>query len=230
MDKNISSIMDLLNVIKSMREELEGKIEFDSRGWPIFKKEFFLEEWPELVITHRNRKNSLVKDKRRTLLCFYEGDKYIYPRFNRLNDEISEYREYLGVVAADITVTNDMDRELQALIMLANQLFMAILAVKGIKIVMNTRNGITETCEYFKNIPKGVMCASGFLGCDTSSGYWDTVPYINKILCLSPRKLIIYGKKDREVQEQLDILGIEYRRFNDFHTESKRGISIDVRL
>jgi hypothetical protein len=220
--KHISSIADLLDVISLMYQYLHGKIEFSNDGWPLFKKEHFLKVWPDLVVTYRDRNCVLVKDKKKTLLCFFTADCRIYPRFVKVFQEVNIYKEYLGVVEPDITVTQDMDVELQKVIMLANQLFIAVLAVNGVKIVLNTRSGDKDTLSCFRYIPRGVVCASGFLGCEKSNDYWEAATYTDKVLGLMPDKLIIYGKQDRLIDEQLSVVGISYRYYEDFHTLSKR--------
>lgn len=111
-----------------------------------------------------------------------------------------------------------MDLELQDTIILANQLFMAILAVNGIKVVLNTRIGNKNFTEYFKNIPHFTMCASGFLGCKNAKSHLEANSYVNKICYLFPEKLLLYGKKDILVNEQLNNLGINYKYYEDFHT------------
>lgn len=221
----MNSIMNLLYSVNFMRSYLDGRIEFDSAGWPIFKKEYFLNEWPQLVVPYSHRKNRIVTDCSKTVICFYMSDNYLFPRLNKVLDDISEYRKYLGVISLDITVTRDMDIEMQYLILLANQLFMAILAVNGIKIIFNTRIASNETIKSFDNIPRGVMCGSGFLGCTKASSIFYASLYVNKVMKLVPEKLIIYGKKDPIIFGLMDNLGINYRRYDDFHTLSNRGVA-----
>ena len=95
--------------------------------------------------------------------------------------------------------------------MIINQLAMAVLAVNGIKVVVNTRTGKKETEYNFKNIPVNIMCSSGFLGCDKAKNLQDTAEYVDKILTLRANKLVIYGKKDKKILEQLDTMGINYK-------------------
>ena len=215
--RQIVSIAELLMIVSQYTDYLQGKISFSSDGWPVLKREWFLNEWPEMMITYSNRNNNIVSDRGRTVLCFYSKDKQIYPRFINLYEEIKNYRLFMGVVGPDITVTRDMDVEMQKLIMLANQLFMAILAVNGIKVVLNTRCGMQKTAECFCNVPKRIMCASGFLGCKNSKNLAEASLYVNKVLSLRPDKLMIYGKQDKKVNEQLDALGVTYRYYGDFH-------------
>ena len=134
-------------------------------------------------------------------------------------DEIDIYKEYMGVIAFDITVTRDMDIEYQELIMEINLLAVAVLCVNGIKCILNTRIGSFRTLRLLENIPKNIMWASGFLGC--SKDEKDDNSYIDKILTILPSKLIIYGKTDSCQNTKLDLMGIEYKYYKDFHTISK---------
>ena len=213
----------MLKLSKEFYDYLEGKIEFDVQGRPIFKKNYFLDEWPEQMVTWENRNIKYIINKKRTLICFYTKDVLIYPRIANLLKEVGRYKEFLGVVQPDITITYDMDIELQNAIMIINQLAMAVLAVNGIKVVVNTRTGKKETEYNFKNIPVNIMCSSGFLGCDKAKNLQDTAEYVDKILTLRANKLVLYGKKDKKILEQLDTMGINYKGYDDFHTYSKRG-------
>lgn len=208
-------------ITDELYEKLQGKISFDSDGWPIFQQNHFLDEWPKDMVPFDHKYSSLIASRNETLLCFYMGDIQNYRRFKKVYEEIPIYKQYKGVVVPDVTVTDNMDNELQAVMMLANQLFAAYLAVNGIKIVFNTRCGSSKTIHFFKNIPRHVMCASGFLGCKNCEDPLSAAPYINKVLGLMPKKLIIYGKHDVAVDEQLNFLGIDYRYYVDFHTRSK---------
>ena len=216
--------MDLLELFKiadKLYSYSNEKISFDAKGWPIFKREYFLDEWPQDMVTYVNRTSHLISPSKDTLLCFYMSDEQIYRRFAKFERDIPIYKQFKGVVFPDITVTFDMDKEMQEMIMLINQLFAAALAANGVKIVFNTRNGSKFTTKYFENIPKQVMCASSFLGCNNAKDIFSATPYINKILDLMPKKLIIYGKHDFVIDSQLDVLGIDYKYFTDFHTRCK---------
>ena len=98
-----------------------------------------------------------------------------------------------------------MDYEMQAVIMFANHVFAAMLVINDKKIVFNTRNGSTFTTKYFRNIPRHIVCASGFLGCENAKSPLAATPYINNILSLLSEKLIIYGKHNPMIYKQLFI-------------------------
>lgn len=219
----IQFIQDLLIIIDKYYDYLSEKnINFDENGFPIFQKEMFLTEWPNLVVPYSQRKNRRVVDRSKTVICFFDKDKNLYPRLAKVLLEIEEYKQFMGVVGLDITITNNMDREWKEITALINQLFIAVLAVNDIKIIINTRNGDIQPEYIFKNVPSGIMAASGFLGCNRIFYDYDLL-YLKKILNLLPEKLIIYGKHDKKAESQLDVMGINYRVFPDFHRLCKGG-------
>ena len=73
-----------------------------------------------------HRKDRIVTNKKKTALCFYCSDIIIFRRLAKLLDEIDIYKEYMGVIAFDITVTRDMDIEYQELIMEINLLIQKV--------------------------------------------------------------------------------------------------------
>ena len=194
----------------------DKNISFDKDGLPIFTAEMFLREWPDLVIPFAQRKNKMVVNRKRTVLCFFDKDQHLYPRLSKLLGEIDEYKLYMGVIGMDITFTDDMDEEWQRALVLLNQLFLAVLAVNGVKILLNTRTAGLDASNIWQNVPQGVMAASGFLGCNLLHTE-DDFSYLKKIIMLLPEKLIIYGKHDEKAEKQLDTMGINYRVYTDFH-------------
>lgn len=213
----ISSLIDIMVLIDKCVAYLEGRgCRFDGDGFPILKRECFIDSWPNQLVPYRNRKSRIVEDPLKTALCFYCEDKRIYPRFEKLLDDIPEYRRFLGVVATDVTVTVDMDIEWQREIMLLNQLFMAIVAVNGVKVALNLRCGSHETLSCFDSVPPGVMCASGTLGCAPTVSSLD-MSYLEKILRVRPSGVLLYGKKDSVMEDQLNVAGVPYRRYDDVH-------------
>ena len=213
----INNLLDIFIVIDELYRYLRDKdITFDKTGLPIYRKEMFLTEWPELIIPYSQRKNRMVSDRSRTVLCFFDGDQRLYPRIGKLLDEIDEYRSFMGVIGLDVTITDDMDEEWQQAMFLLNHLFLSVLAINDIKIIINTRTGSINPYTAFANVPEGIMVASGFLGCDKLEEEYD-YSYLAKVLTLMPEKLIIYGKHDSLVEKQLDAMGISYRVYTDFH-------------
>jgi len=181
----------------------------------------FLDEYPELIVPVNQKKNQRIKNPKKTVICFFCKDSLIYPRYDKIFEEIDMYKEYMAVIEPDITVTADMDIEWQNTIMLLNQLFMAVLAVNGIKVILNTRMGVETTIKAFENIPKYVMVASSFLGCDRKY-IPDDYTYVTKIMTLLPSRLILYGACNDKLQEKIEDMGICCRKYMSFRILCKK--------
>ncbi len=217
----VKNLIDLLKITEEYIRYLKRMgVKFDSKGFPLLKKEMFLDEYPELVIPYDFRKSVLITSPKKTLLCFYCGDKRIYPRLKRVLKEIAEYKRYLGVVTIDITVTSDMDEEWQDAIMLLHQLFMAVLAVNGVKVVANLRTGDARSAENLGCVPKGVMWAAGFLGCSEEDPL--DFRFISSAMRVLPSKFVVYGSEDDVALEKLNMMGVSYRVYDDYHKLSKK--------
>lgn len=216
----INNLINLFDIAERYLIYLDGKFSFSENGLPIFEKEMFLKSEPKLIIPFHNRNNKIVTAQSKTVICFFSEDSDLYCRLEKVFDDIAEYKKYMGVIGLDITVTEDMDKEWQDFIMLINQLFLAILAYNGIKIIMNTRIGSPNTVNNLRYFPKNEICATSFLGCDKLKEQ-SNFSFISKILCIRPSKLLIYGKHDEIAESQLSNMGISYHNYVDFHRLTK---------
>ena len=219
-----NNIKKLLDAIKDLYYYLnERHVKYNKQGFPILNKEWFLAEKPNLIVPYNHRNDKRIIDKSKTVLCHYCADKYIYPRINKILKDIPEYKKFMGVIQTDITVTSDMDIELQNAIMLLNCLYMAVLGVNGIKIVANTRCGSDITITNLKCVPKNVMWASGFLGCNKSKSIVEAYQYLQKIINIQPSCLLIYGKHDKLIELLLNNSNTNYQYYNDYHRWERRN-------
>lgn len=213
------SLYDLFSLSDSYISYLKARgVGFDRRGFPRLASNQFLNSFPDTVVTYKERKSSLVHDPSQTVLCFYCPDDRIYPRLDKVFNELDEYRKFKGVIATDVTVTADMDLEWQRATMLVNQLFMAVLAVNDIKVVLNLRSGVPETLDCFSSIPRGIVAASGLLGCAMTTRMED-LTYATKLLTVMPSKVLLYGKRDSLMEQQIACSGIPFRRYPDVHAQ-----------
>ncbi len=221
----INSLINLMSFVDIYTKYL-GSLGccFNDMGFPIMEESQYLSDWPETVVPYNGRKSRFVTDRRHTVICHFCSDSRIYPRLAGLLDELSEYQEFMGVVGFDLSVTYDMDVEWQREVMLVNQLATAVLAFNGVKVVNNLRCGCLETLDCFQAVPRGVMCSSSTLGCMRTSTVLD-LEYPQKILSVLPSKVLIYGKDDPIMTNQLDLLGVPFRRYSDLHTmyKSRKG-------
>lgn len=212
----------LIDIATSFESYVNSRhVKFDRNGFPLIPASAYATSIPSDMLPYGRRNSRLCKDPRTTVICFFTDDRHIYPRFEHLLEEIDLYRRYAAVAVPDLTVTKDMDEPWQAFIMLLNQLFGAVLAVNGIKIIANTRCGSPQSQRYLQAIPKRVTCTSGSLGCAPINSPED-YSFTAKILAMQPKVLLIYGKRDRVAEDQLATLGLNVRRYSDAHTRSSR--------
>ncbi|OXN01731.1 DUF4417 domain-containing protein [Bifidobacterium vansinderenii] len=224
----ISTALDLIRLIENYQQYLKQHgVHFDDQGFPSMQSEWYLDRWPDQVVTYRERKSRLVTDPSRTALCFYCADERIYPRWERVLNELDEYRPFMGVIGSDVTVTLDMDLEWQRATILLNQLFDTVLAVNGIKLIQNLRIGSPSTLSCLLGVPEGVMAASGTLGCALTSD--GDLSYAVKLHTLKPSKVVLYGKRDPIMAQQLHSASIPYRWYRDAHALYKQNKTIHRR-
>lgn len=218
----ISTLADLLRICDTYTCYLKShQIQFDPQGFPILERNMFLQEWPDLLTTHKDRQAWFVEEPAHTAICFFTEDKRIYPRFHRIFSDIIDYREYMGVIGADITVTEDMDVEWRRFTMLLNALHVAVLAVNAIPIIPNIRNAGSETLDMLNWIPRGVLVATSTLGCEQTKTSCD-LSFEEKLLHLLPSGVLFYGKRDCVMEEQTKRLGIPFQRYDDVHMIHRR--------
>ena len=217
----MKTLLDFFNRIDEYYAYLTAKGQtFTSDGWPLIDKNCFLTDIPDIMVPFYKRRDKRVQKFSSIAICSFSSDKDIYPRLDKVLEDIEEYKKYAAVVAADLTVTEDMDVEWQRVTMLMNQLFMSILAINGIKVIANTRTGSSQMVVCLRNIPRDVMYASGFLGCPKTLEF--NYDYIAKILALRPSMLLIYGKCSVTDRDKLSRMGIKFKVYDDYRTLNKK--------
>lgn len=196
---------------------------FNAEGFPLIPAISYANTIPADMVDWSHRHARYIDKPGNTAICFFTRDSAIYPRFEKLFDEVSAYRNYAAVVMPDITVTSDMDTNWQSFTMLLNHLFGAVLAAQGIKIIANTRCGSMNSRHHLKAIPKKVLCASGNLGCANTASAYD-YSYAEKILSIAPSSLLTYGKRDKIAIDQLTTMGIPIATYPDSHARKNAEI------
>ncbi|MDO4443624.1 MAG: DUF4417 domain-containing protein [Slackia sp.] len=198
-------------------------IPFDAEGFPLIPTRSYANTIPADMIDWPHRRARYISKPGNTAICFFTKDSAIYPRFEKIFDEVGAYRNYAAVVMPDITVTSDMDTNWQSFTMLLNHLFGAVLAAQGIKIIANTRCGSVDSRHHLKAIPRKVLCASGNLGCTNTASVYD-YSYAEKILSIAPSSLLTYGKRDEIAIDQLTTMGIPIATYLDSHARKNTEI------
>lgn len=213
----ICGLNDLMGTVADLSLYLRGRgVRFERRGFPLLSRDSFLDEWPEQFVDYQHRNGAIVRDKRKTVICFYSPDDRLFPRLEKVLSDLPKYRGFIAVSGLDLTLTQDMDVEYQAYLMLVNALFMGVLAANGNKVVPNMRCGVRGTVELLSYVPTGVLWVSSSLGCQSLASPSET-EFLEKALYVRPSKLALYGKRDAIVEDQLSKMGIDWRRYYDTH-------------
>ena len=214
----INTLNELMLTAESFTSYLlDKKVTFDKRGLPLIPPECYLRSLPRNVVPWDYRNSSFVSDPSSTVICWYAPDRRLLPRLETVFSDISDLKRFQAVVWLDLTVTYDMDPQYQEFLMLLNQLFAAVCAVNGIPVVANLRTGGRETLSLLSTIPHNVTVAAGTLGCENLRSNSD-FSFIEKVLRVHARSVIIYGKKDPIAEDQLKTMGVAFRRFPDIHS------------
>lgn len=218
----IATLEDLMKLVDNCTAYLEVHgVPFNKAGFPTLDKSVFLDEFPLVLTTFKERNAWFVTEPERTVICSFTSDQRTYPRLDKVLSDIPVYRSMQGAVGADLTVTNDMDVEWKRFTMLVNALFTAVLAVNGIKVVANIRHAGPETLDCLDWIPSDVLVATSTLGCDQTRSALD-MDFVEKLLRVRPRGILLYGKKDELMEAQAARFAIPVRRYDDVHSIHKR--------
>jgi len=145
--------------------EKEHGVEFNKKGFPIFKKEHFLESLGKYMIPYSHRNDTI--DKEETTICFYEPDRLLYGRlsFKRLTKIAETLKDYKGFVGFDLSIFKDFLYPFQEFYILANLVISMFLVLKGNKLIPNLRADQTGGESYFGLFNEAPLVCCGTLGC-----------------------------------------------------------------
>lgn len=155
--KNIFELID-----KLIEEEKKYGIKFNKQGLPIFEDWMFYKELPDEILPYNHRKSCV--DSNKTIICFYEHDKFLYRRLEQLDNTATELNKYAGFVGFDLSIFSDFLKPFQDFYVLANLVIDVYFILKGNKLIPNLRSDETggDYFELFKDAP--IVCC-GTLGC-----------------------------------------------------------------
>ena len=219
--KRVNSLRDYLVLASGLYRRLKALgCRFDGRGFPVIPKACYVRKAPGYMVDWENRYSKYIGTPSETAICFFRDDARIYRRLCALERDLPEYRKFAAVVEPDLTVTRDMEPQWQDMTMLLNRLSIAFLAYNRVPIIANSRCGGQGSLDNFETHPNDVVWASSTLGCMNLASPED-LSYLSKMLTLRPSAVMLYGKTDRLMVEQLNRMGILWCTYPDFHSLCK---------
>ena len=193
----------------------------------VFVKKLFLVAWTDVKkLFYR----SLFSDnnKKKSILCWYENDKLLIGHINNLDKWIQIFKEFYAVTGVDLSPCVNADLEQQKMAILLNQLLTAYMASHGVRILANFRTGGFETINSLSGYPLGICYSVGMLGCSKRKVLHGTELMQAKLLNTCPKKLLIYGSADIQLQELMNNFAIPFVVIPDFKTrcfQAKREVT-----
>ncbi len=178
----------------------------------------FLKKW---LLEHECRfdiNGFPIMPKKNTSICFCIPDGRIYPRFEKVFDEINELKSFQSVCAMDLSVSKNMNREMQNFNMLLNSLYMAVLAYSGIKIIPSLRCGDESTIHFLLNHKGAPLWILGIHGNSQNCDVYAFDEYIlrSEFIFIHPKKVLLYGNPSKREKDILDDIEIPYRAYDHF--------------
>lgn len=206
-------------------------IQFMEDGWPQFPKGMLLDEEPADMLPWRQR--HAAADPARTVVCHFDSDEENYRRMARLDEDMPEYRRFMGMAGFDLSPRIQWDEKLQRFNILLSMLATLYVGNRGVKVMPNFRTGDSGTFESLNAYPHDALFAVGSLGC--ADGHVELNDYYlrMKSLVALPRKLFYYGTLKDEYRKTLDDVCLDYKVFPDlrsrtFHRDGSDGGANDT--
>lgn len=121
---------------------------------------------PYTIVTFGHRNDIPADRKKDSLISFFSPDDGLFPRLERIEDDIQSLKEYGGMCGFDMSPSIGMIRPRQRMSLLISSIYNCRCALAGIKIVPNARTGDLGTMQLVSDsIPCCSVIATGELGC-----------------------------------------------------------------
>lgn len=144
----------------------QNDIEFKD-GVAILPKESAYTGKVSMVSTFKYRKDIPDKLKTTSVLAYFMPDNNLFVRLRRIDKDLAMIDDYGGICGFDMSPSVGMLRPRQQLSILINSIYNAYAAVKGYKVIPNTRLGDFTTMKMSASIPEGVPLIDGKHGCNS---------------------------------------------------------------
>ncbi len=216
---------DIENASEMIKYLKQRNVSFSIDGFPVMEDSWFLTTEPDEILPFYNRR--YCHDKKKTCICFNSNDDNLYPRISSVLNDLYIYREYMGVMPMDISVSRYMILETQKFNLLLNALFLSVLGINGIKFAAPLRFGSMETISLFKCYEKAPIGAIGSIGTRSNKKgggeYEECALQLLRLLFYRNRtmRVLVYGDVPAVEIRDWRKNGVFIRTYCDFQKRSR---------
>ena len=203
----------------------EKGVEFYENGFPILKPNWIITTKPK-VMAPFNKRHYYWQSKRDISICYFDKDEHLYPRLDKVFEEIKILKDYHSVCMMDISISPLMLDEVQRMNLLLNLLYTCVVAVNGIKIIPSFRIGDYDTLKLLMaSVGQSDFWVIGAVGTQqTRNNAFYEYLFRTKCLLVMPKHLLSYGRPNNNTIKCLEDYGIESKTFyKDFRSLSYSG-------
>lgn len=150
---------------------------------------------PYTIAPFAHRNDIPIEHRKSSLISFFSPDDELFPRLDRIEEDIHVLKEYGGICGFDMSPCISMLRPRQRMSLLISSLYNCRCALAGIKIVPNVRMGDLGTMHLVSSsLPECAVIATGELGCRQSSFRGYGLYQLNRIIQEHrPKTVLVYG-------------------------------------
>lgn len=200
-----------MNLIKRCDEKItflkKNKIKFFN-GRPCISEDMIYENVPTYIETYQFRNEIPLKDRNKSLICFYSDDKRLWRRLMTIDEDCKIFAKYAGIVGMDLSPSVNMLRPRQLQSILINSIYNCLVSINGIKIAINARIGDLSTNNIINDFCKNKTLVFGNLGCKGKFLTYSYFQFIVRIKIEKPKNICIYGTLSKKDIHKLEKLGL----------------------
>lgn len=142
----------------------EAGIQIDN-GVAVLPHDSIFTKQVKMVSTFKYRTDIPADIQKESVLCNYMPDSDLFVRLEKIEADAQLMKEYGGVCGQDLSPSVGMLRPRQRFSILINSIYNCELAMRGIKILPNSRVGDLGTTSMVNSFPNGVSFIAGMHGC-----------------------------------------------------------------
>lgn len=201
-----------MNLIKWCDEKItilkENDIKF-LNGRPCLPEKMIYDNVPKYIETYQFRNEIPLKDRSKTLICFYSDDKRLWRRLITFDEDCKIFSKYAGIVGMDLSPSVNMLKPRQLQSILINSIYNCLIAIRGIKVAISARLGDLSTNVIIDEYSKNKTLIFGNLGCKGNFLNYSYIQFSERIKNENPNNVCIYGSLSAKDIKNLEKFGFD---------------------